>query len=122
MDSYNFFMKVWDRALINLQEQVYVLFLNGSNEIISWRCVNTGSSDATNFDIKFTLSCALNCMATNIIIAHNHPSGELRPSLSDYQATERLKKAAELLDMRLLDHLIIKTKGYYSLMDNKKPL
>ncbi|QEM13494.1 JAB domain-containing protein [Mucilaginibacter rubeus] len=113
-------MKIWDDSLINLQEQVYVLFLNSRNEVISWRCVNTGSSKATTFDIKFTLSCALNCMATNIIIAHNHPSGELRPSITDYQATERLKMAAELLDIHLLDHLIIKTKGFYSLMDNKK--
>jgi DNA repair protein RadC len=110
-------LKAVDNSLINLQEQVYALYLNSNNEVIGWRCINTGNCGETLFDLKFTLSCALSCMASNIIIAHNHPSGTLEPSLNDIQTTDRLKNAAALIDIVLLDHLIIKKTGYYSLMD-----
>jgi DNA repair protein RadC len=118
-ESYMFLLKIWNKPLINLQEQVYALYLNSNNEIIGWRCINTGSSSETVFDLKFTLSCALSCMATNIIIAHNHPSGNLEPSYSDIKTTDRLKHAAAMLDISLLDHLIINRCSYYSLMDTK---
>ena len=117
-------MSVWDKSLINLQEQVYVLYVNANHEVISWRCMNTGNAGETLFNLKFVLSCALKCMATNIIIAHNHTSGKLHPTADDVRITDRLMNAAALIDILLLDHLIIKNTGYFSLMDttNKKPL
>ncbi|GGB14222.1 hypothetical protein GCM10011500_32750 [Mucilaginibacter rubeus] len=57
-------------------------------------------------------------MATSIIIAHNHPSGELQPSLEDYEGTKRLMNAARLIDIGVLDHLIINRNGYYSIIEN----
>lgn len=111
-------MKVWDKQLINLQEQVYILFLNGANEVISWKCINTGTSDGTYFDLKMALACSIGCMASKIIIAHNHTSGGNKPSQADILVTERLYNAATLIDIKLTDHLIISSGGYYSFMDN----
>lgn len=111
-------MKIWDNSLINLQEQVYALFLNHANEVISWRCLNTGAGNGTMFDLRLALACSLGCMAAKIIIAHNHPSGHLKPSYGDMQVTDRLFQASALLDIKLADHLIISQAGYYSFTDN----
>jgi DNA repair protein RadC len=118
-DSYQFFLKIWDKSLMNLQEQVYVLYLNAANKVISWRCLNTGTGSKTLFDIKLAMACALNCMASKIIIAHNHPSGILRPSKGDIAITETLSRAAGLMDMKVMDHLIVNKTSYFSFAYNK---
>jgi DNA repair protein RadC len=117
VDSYIFLKKIWDKKLISIQEQVYILYLNDCNEVICWRCLNTGTSCSTLFDIKLALACALNCLASNIIIAHNHPSGSLNPSGADMVVTKKLKAAAEFMDIKLLDHIIISRNGYCSFSD-----
>lgn len=114
-----FFTQVWDKDLLNLQEQVNALYLNSNNEVISWRCLNTGTCAETLFDIKLTLSCALICMASKIIIAHNHPSGKLQPSYNDITITNKLNQASALMDIQLEDHLIISRLGYYSFKDTR---
>ncbi len=86
--------------------------------MIGWRCINTGTGNETLFDIKFALSCSLNCLASKIIIAHNHPSGMLKPSGGDLNVTDRLSKAAELMDIKLLDHIIVNRNNYYSFKDH----
>jgi DNA repair protein RadC len=117
-DSYRFFLSVWDKNLMSLQEQVYVLFLNGANEVIGWRCMNTGTCSRTLFDIKLTLSIALNCMATKIMVAHNHPNSVLRASDEDIAITNKLTGAACYLDISVADHLILTNRGYFSFLDN----
>lgn len=112
-------MKVWDSGLIHIQEQVIVLFLNAGNEVISWRCINSGTSIETLFNIKLALSCGLNTMAAKVIIAHNHPSGRLQPSPGDIAVTKKFKSACDLIDIDLLDHLIISDKGYFSFKQNR---
>lgn len=96
-----------------------MLFLNATNQVISWRCINTGTGSKTLFDIKLAMACALNCMASKIIIAHNHPSGILKPSAGDIAITEKLNYAAEVLDIKLVDHLIITKKDFYSFLTNQ---
>lgn len=117
-DSYDFFMKIWDKNLIGIQEQTNILFLNGANEIIAWRCFNTGSSNETLFDIRLIMACALQCLAKKIIPGHNHPSRILKPSRHDILITTRLKEACNILDIKLEDHLIICHNNYYSFADN----
>ena len=112
-------MHIWDKALINLQEQVYVLFLNNANQVISWSCLNTGTADETLFDVKLALGCCLACQASKMIIAHNHPSSRLNPSYGDITVTERLNKAAATMDIKLEDHLIVTRKDYYSFRDHR---
>ena len=118
-ESFDFLIKIWDKSLINIQEQTYMLFLNATNQVISWRCINTGTGSKTLFDIKLAMACALNCMASKIIIAHNHPSGILKPSAGDIAITEKLNYAAEVLDIKLVDHLIITKKDFYSFLTNQ---
>ncbi len=103
---------------MDIQEQVNILFLNGANEVISWRCFNTGTCNETLFDIKLVAGCAVTCLAAKIIVAHNHPSSILIPSLSDISITKKLKSACEILDITLSDHLIICRGGFYSFAEN----
>lgn len=111
--------RIWDNNLITIQEQVYALFLNASNQVISYRCLHTGTTQQTLFDIKLTLACALGCLAGKIIIAHNHPDGILRPTPGDVVITEQFKSACELMDIKLIDHIIINQYTYYSFKDDR---
>lgn len=117
-DSHRFLLRIWDKKLLNLQEQVYILFLNSNSEVIAWRCFHTGTFSQTFFDIKLILSCALGCMADKIIVAHNHPCGDTSPSFRDVEVTTQLKKACVLLDVKLSDHIIVSQGTYYSFFDN----
>lgn len=117
-DSYTFLLKIWDKSLLQLQEQVYVLYLNNANEVICWRCLHTGSSSETMFDVKLALAYALSCVASKVIIAHNHPSGKLQPSYSDIAFTNKLNKATEIMDIKLVDHIIITRFSYYSFKEH----
>lgn len=113
-----FFRKIWDKGLIELQEQVNVIFLNNNNEVISWHCYNTGKCDETIIDVKLIVGCALIIQACNVIIAHNHPSGSLVPSPGDRTVTKKLYRALELIDINLVDHLILTRSEYLSFVDN----
>ncbi len=117
-DSYNFFMKVWDKGLLSLQEQFCVIYLNNNNEVISWRCITSGSDTETSTFVKLTISIGLICMANKVIVAHNHPSGNLAPSKQDIFITNKLYKAFALIDILLLDHLIVSRTNYFSFIDN----
>lgn len=112
-------MGIWDKQVIELQEQVYVLFLNGNNEVITWRNINTGTDNKSLFDMKIALCLALSCMASFMIVAHNHPYGFLTPSPADITITQRLKSAGNIIDIQLLDHLIINRVNYFSFLDNR---
>lgn len=112
--AYNIILHCWDKELINLQEQVMAFFFNRRNKLIGYRLISTGSSTQCHIDIKFLVSLALHTMACQVIMAHNHPSGELIPSDSDKNVTSKIKEALDLIDVKLLDHFIISISGYYS--------
>lgn len=99
-------------------EEFWVLFLNHSNKIIDKIKVSQGGVTATIVDVRIILKKALTCNATGMILCHNHPSGSIRPSLSDKKLTEKLKEAATIMDIRLLDHIIITEQDYFSFADN----
>lgn len=98
-------------------EEFWVLFLNQANLIIHKEQISKGGISQTAVDIRVILKIALEEMATGIILAHNHPSGNLKPSKSDYAITQKIKKAAETLDLNVLDHLIVTQKSYFSFAD-----
>lgn len=114
--AYKFLMKVWDKSLIELQEQFYVLFLDNHLQLKSWRLLNTGTSTHCLIDVKLLCSLAIKSMADNVIIAHNHPSGSLKVSEPDIQMTRSIKEKLYFLDIKLIDSLII-TKKDYSCID-----
>ena len=96
------------------QEQFVAIFLNRNNEIVGEETLFSGGIASTVVDVKLILHIALEHLASSMIVAHNHPSGNLRPSQADIDITLRLKKAAAILEIRLLDHMIISSRGYYS--------
>ena len=116
-DGHLVLRKIWDEELITIQEQVYILFLNSNNQLIYYRCLHTGSTSQTLFNIKLAMPCALGCLAEKVIIAHNHPSGKLQPSQGDIDITKQFKEACGLMDIRLIDHLILSAIDYYSFKD-----
>ncbi len=89
------------------------MYLNRSNRVIGVYHMSTGGITGTVVDIRLLLSVALKTAATGIILAHNHPSGNLKPSEADKELTNKIKKASEYMDIKLLDHLIIAQEGKY---------
>ena len=117
-DTVRILRLLWNASLMNIQEQVYVLFLNRNNQVICWRCLHTGGSSSTSIDLKILLGFALKPLSHGLIIAHNHPSGRLKPSIADITITKNLIKICEILEINLLDHIILTDEGYYSFKDH----
>jgi DNA repair protein RadC len=92
---------------ISLQESFIVLYLNQQNKVIGCQKLSTGGITGTVADTRLVFGTALKAAATAIILSHNHPSGALVPSTKDKNLTEQIKKAGDLLDIKLLDHIII---------------
>lgn len=101
-------------------EEFWMLSLTRANNVRATSFISRGGSAATYVEPKMVVKQALDYLAAGIIVAHNHPSGNLRPSVEDDRLTKRIKEAAALLDIRLLDHLIIGPGGYYSYADEGK--
>lgn len=98
-------------------EEFWVLYLNNSNRVLKQEQLSKGGITGTLVDIRLALKLALELNATAMILAHNHPSGTLVPSEADKQLTRKFHKAAGSLDIKLLDHLIVTDKDYYSFAD-----
>lgn len=104
---------------IGLQEQVVVIYLNKASFVIGHYHCSKGGTSASIVDIKLIMAVALKCAASSIIISHNHPSGNLKPSNADKVLTTKLKEASRFFEMELMDHLIISASpDYYSFSDN----
>ena len=100
------------------KEEFWAVYLNQSNRIIRKERLSVGGIASTNVDIRLIMKGAILCNATGMIISHNHPSGNEKPSKEDNLITEQIKKSAELLNIRLIDHIIITSNTYYSYVDN----
>ncbi|WP_282112832.1 RadC family protein [Maribacter stanieri] len=100
-------------------EEFWILFLNNSNKVLHKAQLSKGGITGTLVDVRIVMKQALELGAVAIILAHNHPSGTLRPSAADKQITQKIKVASETLDIKVLDHLIITQKSYYSFADEK---
>ncbi len=98
-------------------EEFWLLCLNRSNGVIKAELISRGGVSGTYVDNKIVFKLAIENQASSIIIAHNHPSGNLKPSKEDIQLTEKIKNGARLLDIHLVDHIIIAETNYYSFAD-----
>jgi DNA repair protein RadC len=94
-----------------------VVFLNRANKINHFEIISSGGITGTVADPRIILSKALENKATSIVLCHNHPSGNLKPSLADEELTLKIKEAARFLDISVLDHIIVSEEGYYSFSD-----
>lgn len=98
-------------------EEFWLLLLNRANEVYARERLSAGGASGTVVDVKIVLKTALDARAAAIIAVHNHPSGNLQPSKSDLDLTQKLQQAGILLELPLLDHLIVSERGYYSFAD-----
>ena len=98
-------------------EEFWIIYLNNSNKVIQKNQLSKGGITGTLVDVRLVLKNALQVGATGLILVHNHPSGTLKPSEADKQLTQKLKTAAESLDIKVLDHLIVTEKAYFSFAD-----
>jgi len=110
----------WDKDTIGLQETFKVLLLNNANKVKGTYQASTGGLTGTLVDIRLLFAVALKTVSANLILAHNHPSGNQKPSSADEKLTKKIQRAAELFDIKVLDHLIILPNGkYFSFADNR---
>jgi DNA repair protein RadC len=108
----------WSKNTIELQEEFKILLLNRANVVLGVYSMSKGGVSGTFVDAKLIFSVALKCNASSIILAHNHPSGNLNPSQADKNITKKLVSAGKYLDVSILDHVIITKDDYYSFADN----
>ena len=99
-------------------ESFFILLLNRNNETIGYAKISQGGTAGTVVDTKIIAKYAVDSLAHGVILAHNHPSGNKQPSTEDVSITNKVKKALELLDIIVLDHIIMTSSEYYSMQDN----
>jgi DNA repair protein RadC len=118
VDASKCFREIFNADTINWTEESIILCLNRANQVIGFHKTSSGGTTGTIMDAKVIFTIALKSMAQGLIIAHNHPSGQLKPSEADIKITKSLKEAGKLLDIPIMDHLIMTDEGYYSMADN----
>ncbi len=102
------------------QEHFLCISINGANEIMTVRVVSIGLINKSHVHPREVFADVISERATAVIVAHNHPQGELKPSDEDIQITKQLKDAARILGLSFLDHIIFNSKGYFSFVENDK--
>ena len=114
-DAYLAFKQIFDPATIEHREYMYAIFLNKANKLLGYAQISAGGVSGTLCDPKIVFQHALKMNASAIVLAHNHPSGTLKPSKADEALTEKIAQAGIMLDITLLDHLIISVTGFKSI-------
>ena len=118
-DAAKFLFKHWDKDSIGFQESFKVLLLNNTNRLKGIYEISKGSITGTVVDLRILFAIVLKSLTVSIVLAHNHPSGNLMASGADIELTAKIKNAADFLDIKILDHIIIAPDGgYYSFADN----
>ena len=113
-DAYELLKKVWEEGKISFVEEFKVLLLNRANRVLGLVNVSSGGVSGTVADPKIIYVAALKANACALIICHNHPSGNVKPSQADEELTQKIKNAGIFLDIKLLDHLVITEETYFS--------
>lgn len=116
-DAYDFIKQFYGDD-ITIFESSFILLLNQANITIGYAKISQGGISSTVIDVRIIAKYAVESLATGVILAHNHPSGNSNPSEADKAITEKVKKALSIIDITLLDHLVITDGDYYSFADN----
>lgn len=115
-DIVAYLREVWSDRMEYVEES-YLILLSRSNHILGYLKLSQGGTAGTVVDVKMIYQAALKANSNAVILAHNHPSGKLRPSDPDIILTKQVKDAGKLLNITLFDHLILTVEGYYSFAD-----
>ena len=116
-DAYKVLLPTYKEGTISYKEYFKVLFLNQSNQVLGYTLISEGGITDTTVDVRVILQAALLTNSVAIILAHNHPSGNTKPSRQDMEITKQVKEAARLMRIIVTDHLILTDTGYYSFAD-----
>ena len=115
--AYRYFLQTWEEGQLELAEHFKIMLLNRCGRILGIMKLSAGGVSGTIVDPKLVFAAALKANASALILAHNHPSGNLNPSQPDLCLTRKLIAAGQLLDIGINDHLVITAEGYYSFAD-----
>ena len=113
---------VYNEGMIQHKEYLKLILLNNSSKVLGVSNISEGGITETSADIRIIMQAAILGNATRIILAHTHPSGSLNPSTVDNLLTEKVKNAAKLFNITLLDHIIVTDSGYCSYLDEGRVL
>lgn len=116
-DAYRLLLENWDEAKLELNEQFKIVLLNRANKVLGIFEASSGGMSGTVADPKLIFGAAIKAAACGMILAHNHPSGNLQPSQADIDLTKKLKEGGKLLEIQILDHIILTSEGYFSFAD-----
>lgn len=116
-ECHEILLSTWNPDTIELCEEFKILLLNRANKVLAISTLSQGGTASTIVDPKLLFTTALKLKASSLILAHNHPSGELKPSEQDIKMTNNLIEGGKILDIIVLDHLIVSSNGYYSFGD-----
>ena len=116
-DAYRYLLPTYKEGAICYKEYFKVLFLNQSNQVLGYTLISEGGITETCADVRIILQAALLTNSVALILAHNHPTGNLKPSRQDMEITKQVKDAAQIMRIKVLDHLILTDAGYYSFAD-----
>lgn len=116
-DAQAVLVKNWDDTKLELVEQFKVMLVNRANKVLGIFELSTGGVTGTVADPKLIFAAAIKGAACGIIMARNHPSGNLSPSQADIDLTRKIREGGRLLEIQLLDHIILTSEGYYSFAD-----
>ncbi|WP_431294138.1 JAB domain-containing protein [Pedobacter sp. P26] len=116
-EAYGVLMERWDKGRLELLEEFKVILLNRRARVLGVVNISQGGLSGTLADPKVIFAVALKACASGMILAHNHPSGELSPSDADISLTRKLKSGGEILEISVNDHLIVSRYGFYSFLD-----
>lgn len=116
-DAYDVLLKIWNHDRIDLQEEFKVLFLNRTHRVLGVYNLSSGGITGTVCDPRLIFTAALKCNCVSMVLAHNHPSANLKPSRADEEITRKLVEAGTFLDIKVIDHIIMSSEGYFSFAD-----
>jgi DNA repair protein RadC len=118
-DAYNVIRKFYYDD-ISIYESFFILMLDRSNNTIGYAKISQGGIVGTVVDLKLIAKYCIDSLCSSVILAHNHPSGNLTPSIQDKEITKKIKNGLNLLEVTTFDHLIITEESYYSFSDNSE--
>lgn len=117
-DAVKVFREHFDSDEIDYRESFFALYLNQANQVLGIKKISESGISSTVVDVRIIMQAALLCNASGLILAHNHPSGNLKPSPQDIKVTQDIKEASKFLNIQLLDHCILTSTHYISFADD----
>lgn len=117
-DAVKIFQEHFDSEEMDYRESFFSLYLNQANRVLGIKKISESGISSTIVDVRIIMQAALLCNASGIILAHNHPSGNLKPSQKDLSITQKIKEASQFLNIQLLDHCILTSTAYISFADD----